>query len=86
MLRYLYFPNMQVYFDQQRMVYLLRQKVDGAYIWIEKEELPQGYAGYSLYNTMYIIIGDYDGDDIVSSFDKHKKMYPYVKSNTRSSR
>lgn len=86
MLRYLYFPNMQVYFDQQRKVYFLRQKVDGVYIWVEKEELPQGYAGYSVYNRKYVVIDDYDDDNIVELFDEHKKRFPYYKSNTRVTR
>jgi hypothetical protein len=86
MLRYLYFPNMQVYLDQKRMIYLLRQKIDGVYTWVEKEELPEGYAGYSVYNTRYVVIDNYDDDDIIKFFDEHRKKFPYYKSNTRVNR
>ena len=56
------------------MVYFLRQKVDGVYTWVEKEELPQGYAGYSVYNRKYVVIDDYDDDNIVELFDEHKRF------------
>lgn len=72
-LRYYYFPNLECYFDLQEKVYLYRE--DGE--WVEAEELPKNYGGYSLYNKVRVTIDDYDGDEPYLMIDAHKKKFPY---------
>ncbi|WNM18231.1 hypothetical protein [Flavobacterium capsici] len=72
-LRYYYFPNLEAYFDLQKMVYYY--KLDG--VWNSSENLPQNYGGYSLYNKARVIINDYDDDKPYELIDIHKKNYPY---------
>lgn len=72
-LRYYYFPNLEAYFDLQEKVYLYREGGE----WVEAEELPKNYGGYSLYNKVKVTIDDYDGDEPYLMIDAHKKKYPY---------
>lgn len=72
-IRYYYFPNLQAYFDLQEKVYLY--KINGE--WLEGEELPTNYGGYSLYNKSRVPIKDYNGDEPYLLLEVHKKMYPY---------
>jgi hypothetical protein len=71
--RYYYFPNIQAYFDLNEKVYLYKHNGE----WIEGEELPQYYGGYSLYNKVKVSITDYDGDKPYLMLETHKKLYPY---------
>ena len=72
-LRYYYFPNLEAYFDLQEKVYLYKE--DGE--WVEAEELPTNYGGYSLYNKVRVNIDDYDGDEPYLMLAEHKKRFPY---------
>ncbi|MCF6132208.1 hypothetical protein [Flavobacterium wongokense] len=72
-IRYYYFPNLEAYFDLQEKVYLYKE--DGE--WVEAEELPKNYGGYSLYNKVRVSIEDYDGDEPYLLLAEHKKKYPY---------
>lgn len=72
-IRYYYFPNIEAYFDLQEKVYLYKDQGE----WMEAEELPKNYGGYSLYNKVKVSITDYDGDEPYLLLDHHKKMYPY---------
>ncbi len=72
-IRYYYFPNMQAYFDLQENVYLYKENGE----WVEAEELPKNYGGYSLYNKARVSIMDYNGDEPYLMIETHKKQYPY---------
>ena len=72
-IRYYYFPNLEAYFDLQEKVYLYKEEGE----WLEAEELPINYGGYSLYNKVRVTIEDYDGDEPYLLLAAHKKMYPY---------
>jgi hypothetical protein len=76
-LRYLYFPNLQTYYDSKTKTYLYI--VNGEII--ESDERPK--IGYSVYNGYHVQITDYDGDDIFNCLEKHKRLYPYVSSKSR---
>lgn len=74
-LRYYYYPNLEAYFDTQKNIYFYKENSE----WVEGDEIPEGYRGYSLYNRVFVYINDYD-DDIVTQFiDIHKKKFPYTK-------
>jgi hypothetical protein len=79
-LRYLYFPNLQVYFDSKTATYLYI--VNGEII--ESVEKPR--IGYSVYNGHFVQIKDYDGDDIFNYLEEHKKLYPYISSKNRGNK
>ncbi len=72
-IRYYYFPNIQAYFDLQEKVYLYKENGE----WVEAEELPKNYGGYSLYNKARVSIMDYNGDEPYLFIEAHKKLYPY---------
>jgi hypothetical protein len=76
-LRYLYFPNLQTYYDSKTETYLYI--VNGEII--ESNERPK--IGYSVYNSYHVQITDYNGDDIFNCLEIHKKLYPYVSSKSR---
>jgi len=58
-IRYYYFPNIEAYFDNLKMVYYYKDKG----VWTEAPELPQNYGGYSLYNKAHVEITNYDDED-----------------------
>jgi hypothetical protein len=72
-IRYYYFPNLQAYFDNLKMVYYFKE--NGT--WITASELPKNYGGYSLYNKARVTITDYDDEEPYHLLQVHKKMYPY---------
>ncbi len=72
-LRYYYFPNLEAYFDNLKMVYYFKDKG----VWVSAPELPQNYGGYSLYNKARVTINNFDDDDPFQFILIHKKMYPY---------
>jgi hypothetical protein len=72
-IRYYYFPNIEAYFDNLKMVYHYRDKG----VWTTAPELPQNYGGYSLYNKAHVEITNYDDDDPYKLILLHKKIYPY---------
>lgn len=72
-IRYFYFPNIQAYFDNLKMVYYYKENGE----WQTAPELPKNYGGYSLYNKARVTINDYDGDNPYDLLPIHKKMYPY---------
>lgn len=72
-IRYYYFPNIQAYFDLNEKVYLYKDKGE----WIEAEELPKYYGGYSLFKNARVSITDYLGDEPYLFIEVHKKLYPY---------
>ena len=72
-IRYYYFPNLEVYFDNLELVY--HYKVNGQ--WEKAEDLPTNYGGYSIYNKVRVAITDFDGDEPYQLLKTHKKMYPY---------
>ncbi|HEX9980272.1 MAG TPA: hypothetical protein VGB50_06880 [Flavobacterium sp.] len=76
-LRYLYFPNLEAYFDTKKNVYLYNEKG----VWKTAEEIPSGYRGYSMYNKVNVSITDYDDDDPIQFLKMHKKKYPYIFNN-----
>lgn len=71
--RYFYFPNIEAYFDTQEKVYLYRDNGE----WVEAEELPKNYGGYSLYNKVRVAITDYNGEEPYLLLQEHKKKFPY---------
>ena len=75
-LRYLYYPNLQAYYDKLKSVYWYKDKGE----WIECEELPVNYGGYSLYSRMCVEIENYDDDLPYTQINYHKKKYPYTKN------
>lgn len=79
-LRYLYFPNLQTYYDSKTKTYLyiVNDEI------IESTEKPK--IGYSVYNGYFVQIKDYDDDDIFNYLEKHKKLYPYVSSKKRGNK
>jgi len=72
-IRYYYFPNIQAYFDNLKMVYYYKENGE----WQTAEELPKNYGGYSLYNKARVTINDYDDENPFEFLSTHKKMYPY---------
>lgn len=72
-IRYNYFPNLEAYFDNLKMVYYFKVKGE----WQTAEELPTNYGGYSLYNKIRVMITDYDGEEPYLLLKAHKKMFPY---------
>ena len=70
-LRYLYFPNLQAYFDKLDKVYIFQEKGE----WIKAEELPNNYGGYSLYSKVRVVITDYDEDQPFTQIKIHKKQF-----------
>jgi hypothetical protein len=72
-IRYYYFPNIEAYFDNLKMVYHYKDKG----VWTTAPELPQNYGGYSLYNKAHVEITNYDDDDPYKLILLHKKIYPY---------
>ncbi len=71
--RYFYFPNIEAYFDTQEKVYLYKDSGE----WLEAEELPKNYGGYSLYNKARVAITDYKGEEPYLLLSAHKKKFPY---------
>ena len=72
-IRYFYFPNIQAYFDNLKMVYYYKESGE----WKTAPELPKNYGGCSLYNKARVTITDYDDDSPYDYLVAHKKMYPY---------
>ena len=72
-IRYFYFPNLQAYFDNLKMVYYFKENGE----WKTAAELPKNYGGYSLYNKARVSITDYDDEQPYNLLNVHKKMYPY---------
>lgn len=72
-IRYYYFPNLEAYFDNLKLVYYYKDKG----VWTTAPELPQNYGGYSLYNKAHVEITNYDGEDPYNLILIHKKIYPY---------
>ena len=73
-LRYLYFPNIETYYDSKTKTYLY--KVNSEII--ESNEKPK--IGYSLYNGYFVQITNFDSDNIFDLLEEHKKLYPYISS------
>jgi hypothetical protein len=71
--RYYYFPNLQAYFDNLKMVYYYKENNQ----WQTAAELPTNYGGYSLYNKWKVMITDFDGENPQELLKTHKKLYPY---------
>ena len=72
-IRYFYFPNIEAYFDNLKMVYYYKETGE----WKTAPELPKAYGGYSIYNKAKVIINDFDDDMPYQFLKNHKKMYPY---------
>ncbi|MBP6556908.1 MAG: hypothetical protein KAX93_02180 [Flavobacterium sp.] len=72
-IRYFYFPNLQAYFDNLKMVYYFKENGE----WKTARDLPTNYGGYSLYNKARVTINDYDDENPFDLLAVHKKMYPY---------
>jgi len=72
-LRYYYFPNIEAYFDNLKMVYYYKEKGN----WTTAPELPENYGGYSLYNKAHVSITNYDDENPFQLILLHKKIYPY---------
>ncbi len=70
---YYYFPNLEAYFDNLKMVYYYKESGK----WLTVEELPENYGGYSLYNKVRVNITNYDDENPYQLFSLHKKLYPY---------
>jgi hypothetical protein len=72
-IRYQYFPNLQAYFDNLKMVYHFKNNGE----WTIAPELPINYGGYSLYNKASVVIDDYDDENPYELLTIHKKKFPY---------
>ena len=60
MVRYIYFPELVLYFDLRSQTYVYR---DGSH-WIRRPELPEKYQRIDLSRQRYQRIQNYDRDDI----------------------
>lgn len=78
-LRYTYYPNLDTYFDLWNQTYWFRWQGQ----WWQAEQLPEWLGGYSIFKKVYVLIPDYDDDDIVLMLPGHRKRYPYI-FNTHS--
>ena len=58
--RYVYFPELTMYFDLRTHTYLYRE----GNTWIRREQLPPRYHNYDLSRQRYERISGYDNDDI----------------------
>ncbi len=58
--RYVYFPDLTVYYDLHAGMYIY---LDGG-IWIRRKVLPPRYRTYNLERSRYVRIRDYRGDKI----------------------
>jgi hypothetical protein len=72
-LRYYYFPNLEAYFDNLKMVYYYKEKGE----WTSAPELPENFGGYSLYNKARVTISNFDDENPYQLILLHKKIYPY---------
>ena len=70
--RYYFYPNLEAYYDMQKEKFILKQ--DGQ--WAEVAEVPNGYRGYSLYNSVNYEIDDYYGSKPYNYLAKHKEQFP----------
>jgi hypothetical protein len=71
--RYYYFPNLEAYYDNLKLVYYYKEKGN----WTTAPELPQNYGGYSLYNKARVAITNFDDENPCQLILLHKKIYPY---------
>ncbi|MFM1878957.1 MAG: hypothetical protein RLZZ241_1823 [Bacteroidota bacterium] len=76
MVRYIYFPELVLYFDLRTHTYLYREGI----IWRRQPELPPQYRNYDLSRERYQRIQNYDRDDIKPYHEQ------YQNPRTRSSR
>lgn len=73
-IRYLYFPNLEAYYDNTTNMYLYKDKG----IWTSIADLPKGFRGYSIYNNANVPITDFDDDDVTQMIKVHRQKYPYI--------
>ncbi len=76
--RYYFYPNLQAYYDAKRDKFLIRQN----YVWVEADEIPSGFRGYSIFNNVNVLIDDYDDENVTQFLQDHKKRFP-VRFNAR---
>ncbi|MGL2966159.1 hypothetical protein [Flavobacterium sp. XGLA_31] len=72
-IRYYYYPNLEAYFDNLKMVFYYKEKGE----WTSAPELPENYGGYSLYNKAHVVINNFDDENPMQLLPLHKKSYPY---------
>ncbi len=72
-IRYHYYPNLEAYFDNVTELYTYQIKGE----WFSQKELPNGFRGYSMYNSANVAITDYDEEHITQFIKIHRKRYPY---------
>ena len=72
-IRYLYFPNMEAYYDIKEAVY--HYQMDN--VWKTSEALPKYYGGYSLFKNERVYITDYEGNHPEEMIKKHRATFPY---------
>ncbi len=67
MVRYVYFPELSIYYDLSARTYLY---FDGG-IWVRRRVLPPSYRSHDLNRSRYERIRDYYGDDIQRYHDQN---------------
>jgi len=70
--RYYYYPNLQVYFDTKRALYISKQNG----VWVTSETIDMNARGYCVKNGAYVMIKGYGGNQPYVLLDQHKIMYP----------
>ena len=70
--RYYYYPNLIMYYDTQDDIYLCMEKEQ----WVKRHQLPSNFRGYSMNNSVYVLIKGYMGDTPNLFIDQHKKDFP----------
>jgi hypothetical protein len=77
--RYLYFPNMEAYFDLDLKVYLY--KADG--VWVSTPTMAPNYRGYCVRNGYNVPLEGYTGETPYLELVAHKLRYPADFSSKR---
>jgi len=78
-IRYYYYPNLEAYYDTRTALYIYKQNGE----WIESETIDMNSRGYSMKNSMYVMLKGYLGDNPTELIAEHKKEYPADYSSRR---
>lgn len=70
--RYHYYPNLQIYYDTQDDIYICKENNQ----WVKKNTMPSKSRGYSMSNTIFVLIKGYNGDTPYLYNEQHKKDFP----------
>lgn len=79
LVRYVYFPDLTIYYDLHTSMYIY---LEGG-VWIRRNVLPPRYRSYNLERSRYRRIRDYRGDEIK---DYHRRQLDRGRSNLDTKR